>query len=74
MDQLLHGPQPLCQSAMAEQVGAIFQEHSCLPFLQGSRPYLRSVQLPRLVLDFVLSLIRVYVSSLWGLLFFRPVC
>ena len=43
VDQLLHGPQPLCQSAMAEQVGAIFQEHACLPFLQGSRPYLRSI-------------------------------
>ena len=42
MDQLLHGPQPLSQSAMATQVGDLFQEHSCLPFLPGSRPYLRS--------------------------------
>ena len=43
VDQLLHGPSPLSQSAMARQVGELYQEHSCLPFLEGSRPYLRCV-------------------------------
>ena len=41
VDQLLHGAHPPAESAMAREVLQIHQQHSCLPFLAGSKPYLR---------------------------------